>query len=58
MRERLGEFAQSLHPDKTRLLGDTALVDGENFDLVVARQDNLTRGSADQSMRDGSNVRY
>jgi hypothetical protein len=39
-------------------LGDTALLDGENFDLVVARQDNLTHGSADQSMRDGRDVRY
>ena len=34
------------------------LIDGENFDLVVACQDNLTRGSADQSTRDGRNVRY
>jgi hypothetical protein len=29
------------------------LVDGENFDLVVTRQDDMTRGSADQSPRDG-----
>jgi hypothetical protein len=39
-------------------LGDTALVDRENFDLVVARQDNFTRRSADQSARDGRRVRY
>jgi hypothetical protein len=39
-------------------LGDTALVDGENFDLMVARQDSFTRGSADQSPRDGRDVRY
>ena len=29
-------------------LSNAALVDGENFDLVVARQDNITRGSADR----------
>ena len=34
-------------------LGDMALVDGENFDLAVARQDNFTSNSADQSPRDG-----
>jgi hypothetical protein len=39
-------------------VGDTALVDGENFDLVVARQNNFTRGSADQSPRDGRDIRY
>ena len=32
-------------------LGDAALVDGENFDLVVAHEDNFTRSSADQSPR-------
>ena len=36
---------------------DAALVDGENFDLVVGRQDNITCGSADQSPRDGGDVR-
>jgi len=35
----------------------THLVDGENFDLVVTRQDDMTRGSADQSPRDGGHVR-
>jgi hypothetical protein len=39
------------------LLSNAALLDGENFDLVVARQDNITRGSADQSPRDGGDVR-
>ena len=38
-------------------LSNAALVDGENFDLVVTRQDNMTRGSADQSPRDGGDVR-
>ena len=38
-------------------LSDAALVDGKNFDLVVARQDNITRGSADQRPRDGGDVR-
>ena len=33
-----------------------ALVDGENLDLVVARQDDITRGSADQSPRDGGDI--
>ena|SRR5271166_2350869 len=34
-----------------------ALLDRENFDLVVASQDIVTRGSADQSPRDGGDVR-
>jgi hypothetical protein len=34
------------------------LIDGENFDLVAAHQDNFTRSSADQSPRDGRDVRY
>ena len=38
-------------------LSNAAPVDGENFDLVVTRQDNMTRGSADQSPRDGGDVR-
>jgi hypothetical protein len=28
-----------------------------NFNLVVTRQDDMTRGSADQSPRDGGDVR-
>ena len=38
-------------------LGDAALVDGGNLDLVAARQDNIARGFADQSPRDGGDVR-
>ena len=38
-------------------LGDTALLDGENFDLAVTRQDDITRGSAHQSPRHGGDVR-
>ena len=34
-------------------LGDTASVDRENLDLAITRRDNFTRGSADQSPRDG-----
>ena len=36
---------------------DIALLDGENFDLVVTRQDNITLGSADQSPCDRGDVR-
>jgi hypothetical protein len=39
-------------------LGDSALVDGENFDFVAACQDNFTRGSANQSPRDRRDIRY
>jgi hypothetical protein len=32
------------------------LVDGEDFDLVVARKDYFTSSSADQSLRDGTRI--
>jgi hypothetical protein len=34
-----------------------ALLNGENLDFVVAHQDNIPRGFADQSSRDGRDVR-
>ena len=44
-------------PAATDAPRDAALVDGENLDLVAARKDNIACGFADQSPRDGGDVR-